>query len=134
MRQHQHSHVHLKGCLKFFGFDQFELVAALFAQRFCNVEIGWKVGALTQNDVFLGVVRLGNGQGRAEDFEQVDGGTVGRHHFIVFGANQFGNFVADFEGQLKPTCSVPAFDQVSAPFLRYRLRNARWRGFRQNTQ
>ena len=62
MRQHQHSNVCLQSRLQRLSLDQFQGETPFFAQSFCNVEVGGEIGALTQNDFFLRVICLCNGQ------------------------------------------------------------------------
>ena len=73
-------------------------------------------------------------QRNTHDLEQIHRRGVGDHQFIVIGAYQTGNLVADALRKVNPPRRVPAADLLASPFRSDHLLHARGRGSGQCAQ
>ncbi|MNT16616.1 hypothetical protein D3C72_1517280 [compost metagenome] len=133
VREHQHGGVGADGGVELGRrIDQSQRIALLqqVGQALGDIQVGREVAGLGHDHLARRVARLLHAQRRGQHLEQVDRGGVGHHHFILAGADQRGELVAQPLRQFEPAGGVPAADQAIAPFLGHHLGSARGGGAR----
>ncbi|MGF6693160.1 hypothetical protein M2318_003237 [Metapseudomonas resinovorans] len=90
-------------------------------QAFGHVEVGGEVAGLADYHLACRVALGLHPQSRHQHLEQVDGGGIGDHHFVLAGTDQAGQLIAQALGQAAPAGAVPATDQAFAPLLLHQL-------------
>ena len=134
VREHQHRHLRAKRLLHAIGLHQLQAATMALAQGLGNIQIGWEVAALANDNPPRRVRMLRNANGRRQHLEQIHRGAIRRHHFVSAGTDQGGDACAQALGQVKPTCRVPGPNQPLPPLLLHHLRRPRCGGHRQHTE
>src|SRR2546423_9939354 len=93
------------------------LAAEKVDQPLRNVQVGWKISGLGQDEVALGLQAECAGQ----QFEEVDRGAVCDHDLTAGCPDQPRDLVADAMRRVNPVRGVPATDEAVAPFVRGNL-------------
>src|SRR5437764_13392243 len=89
------------------------LAAEQVDQPLRNVQVGWKISRLGQDEVALGLQAECAGQ----QFEEVDRGAVCDHNLTASCPDQPRNLVANALWRVNPVRRVPATDESVAPFV-----------------
>ena len=104
------------------------------AQAFGDVEVGWKIAALAQQNFASWCVMRRDAEDYAQYFVQVDRGAVGHHDFARSGTDQPCDLVAQALWLADPACVVPRTDQALAPLMRDHFCHPRDGGLGQRAQ
>jgi hypothetical protein len=95
-----------------------------------HIDVGREIARLGDDHAAAGT-QAQRGGGELED---VDRHRIGDDHLVAVRADQPRDFRPDRCGRVDPAGIVPAADQPLAPFVRYRIGNARRRAAGQGTQ